>query len=272
MGYCWKCGSKIEDDMAYCPRCDAAINQVQTPQQHDYGEDKVIRAIGLGIVGVLVAVAILIVALFAVGLLPGVQMPFGTIGSGHVTSQQIDVSDFTAVSASHGFNVVITQGSSYSVKVTTDDNLQQYVDVHKSGNTLYVGLKSGFGVSTTQLKVEVTMPNLTELQLSGGAQATAQNLNLSGNLGIDFSGGSRATISGQAADLTVSNSGGSNVNLQDLKVNNAHVYLSGGSQATINLTGKLDGNLSGGSQLHYKGTPTSISIDTSGGSSYSPVA
>jgi hypothetical protein len=269
MGYCWKCGNKIEDDMTYCPKCGSALKGA--PQRHDYGDDKVIRTFGLAVVGVLAAVAILIVALFAVGVLPGMQMPFGTIGSGHATTQPYDLSDFTAVSASHGFNVVITQGSSYSVKVTTDDNIQQYVDVHKSGSTLYVGLKTGFGISTTQLKVEVTMPNLTNLQLSGGSQASGQNLTLVTNLGIDFSGGSRATLTGQAVDLTVTGSGGSNINLQDLQVQNARVDLSGGSQAKVNASGKLDVNLSGGSHLQYRGNPTMGLQDISGGSRISPL-
>ena len=269
MGYCWKCGNKTEDDMTYCPKCGSTLKEVQ--HRAYGGDDKVIRAVGLGVVGVLAATAIIIVILFAVGLLPGAQMPFGTIGSGHATTEQFNLTDFTAISASHGFNVVITQGSSYSVKVTTDDNLQQYVDVHKGGSTLYVGLKPGFGISTTQLKVEVTMPNLTNLQLSGGSQATAQNLNLAGNLGIDFSGGSRATLSGTAVDLTVGGSGGSNINLQDLQVQNARVDLSGGSQAKVNASGRLDVNLSGGSQLQYRGNPTMGSQDISGGSRISPL-
>jgi hypothetical protein len=269
MGYCWKCGNKIEDDMTYCPKCGSALKGAS--QRQDYGDDKVIRTIGLAVVGVLAAVAILIVALFAVGLLPGMQMPFGTVGSGNVTTQHYDLSDFTSISASQGFNVVITQGSSYSVKVAADDNIQQYVDVHKSGSTLYVGLKSGFGISTTQLKVEVTMPNLTNLQLSGGSQASGQNLTLVINLGIDFSGGSRAILTGQAVDLTVSGSGGSNINLQDLQVQNARVDLSGGSQCKVNASGSLDVNLSGGSQLQYKGNPTMGSQDISGGSRISPL-
>lgn len=269
MGYCWKCGNKIEDDMTYCPKCGASVKQVN--QTSYVGDDKVVRTVGFAIVGVLAAVAILIVALFAVGLLPGMQMPFGTMGSGHATTEQINITDFTAVSASHGFNVAITQGSTYSVKVTTDDNLQQYVDVHKSGSTLYIGLKPGFGISTTQLKVEVTMPNLINLQLSGGSQATGQNLNLSGNLAVDFSGGSRATLTGQAVDLTVTCSGGSNVDLRDLQVQNARVDLSGGSQAKVNASGTLNVNLSGGSQLQYRGNPTMGSQDISGGSRISPL-
>lgn len=254
--------------MTYCPKCGATL---KVAPHRDYGDDKVIRTFGLAVIGVLAAVAILIVALFAVGVLPGMQAPFGTIGSGNITTQSYDLNGFTAVSASHGFNVVITQDSIYRVKVSTDDNIQQYVDVHKDGSTLYVGLKSGFGISTNQLKVEVSLPNLMNLQLSGGSQASGQNLTLVTNLGIDFSGGSRATLTGQAVDLTVTGSGGSNINLQDLQVQNARVDLSGGSQAKVNASGRLDVNLSGGSQLQYRGNPTMGTQDISGGSRLSPL-
>ncbi|NLF88449.1 zinc-ribbon domain-containing protein [Candidatus Bathyarchaeota archaeon] len=268
MGYCWKCGNKLEDDMAFCPKCGSAVNQ---PSSHDYvKEDKVIRTVGLAIVGVLVAVAVLIVVLLAVGVLPGIQSPFGTIGSGHATTVQYNFTDFTAVSASHGFTVSLTQGTTYNIGIITDDNIQQYIDVRREGSTLYIGLKPGMGVTTTQLRAEITVPTLTNLQLSGGSQANG-DFNMSGNFVVDLSGGSRVIMSGAAADLAVSGSGGSQVNLQDLQVQNAQVDLSGGSQARINLTGRLDATLSGGSQLHYRGNPSMGNIDTSGGSSISPI-
>jgi len=47
---------------------------------------------------------------------------------------------------------------------------------------------------------------------------------------------------------------------------NADVSLSGGSRATINLDGRLDADLSGGSNLLYIGDPTMGDINTSGGS------
>ncbi|HSV48745.1 MAG TPA: DUF2807 domain-containing protein [Candidatus Acidoferrales bacterium] len=270
MSYCWKCGTKLEEDMAYCPKCGTATNQPHNPNRAYGNEDKVIRTIGLAVVGVIVAVVIIVVALVAAGVLSGTQSPFGHIGSGQVTTQQYNFTDFTAISASHGFNVQITQGNTYSIKVIIDDNLQQYVNVHKEGSTLMVELKPG-GYQTTQLKAEVTMPDLRNLQLSGGSIADAQNFNVSGDLGVDLSGGSRFTMSGQATDLTLTGSGGSNINLEDLQTNDARVDLSGGSQCRINISGRLDATLSGGSQLHYKGNPTLGTVDSSGGSIIAPI-
>lgn len=270
MSYCWKCGTKLEEGMAYCPKCGTATNQPHI-QQKNYDDDaKIIRTVGFAVVGVVIAVAVIVIALLAAGVLPGSPSPFGHIGSGQVTTQQYNLSDFTAVSASHGFNVQITQGTTYSVKITTDDNLQQYLDIRKEGSTLYIGFKSGMGYSTTQLRAEITMPTIKNLQLSGGTIANAQNLNLSDKLGIDISGGSQVTLIGQATDLTLSGSGVSIMRLGDLQANNATVDFSGGSQGTVNLNGRLDATLSGCSQLHYKGNPTLGRVDSTGGSSISP--
>jgi hypothetical protein len=269
MSYCWKCGAKLEEGMAYCPKCGTATNQPHI-QQRNYDDDaKIIRTVGLAVVGVVVAIAIIVIALLAVGVLPGSQSPFGHVGSGNVITQQFNLTDFSAVSASHGFNVQITQGTTYSVKVSTDDNLQQYLDVRKEDSTLYVELKPG-GYQTTQLRAEITMPTIKNIQLSGGTIVNAQNLTLNDTLGIDLSGGSQVTMTGQATDLTLSGSGGSIMRLGDLQANNATVDFSGGSQGTVNLNGRLDVTLSGGSQLHYKGNPTLGRVDSSGGSSISP--
>jgi hypothetical protein len=133
-----------------------------------------------------------------------------------------------------------------------------------------VGLKPGIGYQTTQLRAEITMPDLQSLQLSGGTVVNAQNFNVTSNFVADLSGGSRLTMTGQGANLTVRGSGGANINLTGFPVHNATVDLSGGSQCIVNLDGRLDATLSGGAQLHYKGNPTLGRIDTSGGASISP--
>jgi hypothetical protein len=273
MGYCWKCGTKLEDNAAYCPKCGTPVARQRTYQSGRYEERPFLfPTVILAVVGAVIAIAVIIIALLAIGVLPGIQMPFGQVGSGHLQTQQFNIADFTAVSASNGFTIQITQGNSYSISVTIDDNLQQYLEVYKSGSTLYVGLKPGIGYQTTQLKAEITMPDLQNIQLSGGTTATAGNFNVTTNFVADLSGGSRLTMTGQGEDLTIRGSGGANINLTDFSVHNATVDLSGGTQCVVNLDGRLDATLSGGSQLHYKGNPTLGRIDTSGGASISPAS
>ena len=52
-------------------------------------------------------------------------------------------------------------------------------------------------------------------------------------------------------------------------VNNTDVKLSGASTGTVNLSGKLDADLSGASKLNYSGEPTVGAINISGGSTLS---
>jgi hypothetical protein len=129
------------------------------------------------------------------------------------------------------------------------------------------------------------MPSIVELDLSGGSRATLDGFtsssnfsaNLSGGSGIvgnliatdieaNLSGGSQITLSGSADSVDVNSSGGSQINLEDFPVIDVDIHISGGGRATVNLSGTLDANMSGGSQLYYVGTPAMGDIDLSGGS------
>ena len=199
----------------------------------------------------------LVLALVLVPLFLGHWNPLGTIvGSGNQVTENRQFSDFSSVSVSSGFAFVITQSDSFSVKTITNENIQNYIQVSKSGDTLSVGLKPGYGIATSTLRVEIAMPVLNRLELSGGAHGNAEGFVSTNNFEIDASGGSVVQIQGQVNDLIVNSSGGSQLNLSDFSVRNADVNLSGGAQVEINASGRIDANLSGGSQLHYSGNPT----------------
>ncbi len=134
------------------------------------------------------------------------------------------------------------------------------------------------------------MPELYELELSGGTHGTIEGFSSSHEFVAELSGGSSLSgdfttsgdaqftlsggshlirLDGAANDLRISASSGSSLGLSDFYVHDASVNLSGGSHATINLDGRLDADLSGGSHLLYIGDPTMGDIDTSGGSTVS---
>jgi len=211
----------------------------------------------------LIAVAVVVAAALTLSRL------FSTYtieGSGNVITKNMDFSDFTAVDVGGGFKVEITRSSSYSVRVTADNNTFDYIDVYKTGDTLTIGIKSGYSFRSVTLKAQITMPNLYAVALSGGTQGTAEEFASAHEFNLVLSGGSSLELEGSGSNLNLVASGGSRSDLSDFSVHNATVLLSGGSQATINLDGTLDANLSGGSQLQYIGTPTMGDIITSGGS------
>ena len=142
-----------------------------------------------------------------------------------------------------------------------------HIEVTKSGNTLRIGLRIGYTYDSLTLKAIITMPDLQELQFSGGTHGVVGGFSSSHDFVLELSGGSHIVLQGEANDLRISASEGSHLELSDFQVHDANVNLSGGSRATINLDGILDANLSGGSHLFYIGEPSMGNIQTSGGSS-----
>jgi len=107
-----------------------------------------------------------------------------------------------------------------------------------------------------------------EFDLSGASRVTGDII--AGDADLDVSGASNVQLQGAASDMEIEASGASHVDLADFVVSNADVNLSGARQATVNLDGILDADLSGASNLSYIGEPTMGDIDTSGGSTISP--
>ncbi|MGB2896637.1 MAG: head GIN domain-containing protein [Anaerolineales bacterium] len=213
----------------------------------------------------------------------------GTItGSGNVVTQEESFADFDRLEVSHGFQVEVQQGSSFSVVISADDNLLEYVQVAKQGGILQIGIEPGrtYNFRDATLEADVTMPDLSGLDLSGGSHVTLNDFSLgkalvadlsggshlrgdveAGDATFELSGGSWATLSGSAGNLMVNASGGSHAELGDLAAGDVDVDASGGSHATVNSSGELNAVSSGGSHVRYLGSPTLGTIDADGSSS-----
>ena len=249
---------------------------------------------------------ILLVTACLVGTVSGCQL-ISVTGSGTLETIEMDLSGFTSVTISHAFRVSISKSDSHFVSITTDDNLFDYIDVKKSGSTLYIEMKTGSYVRTTQEAI-VRMPELGNISMSGATNADisgfqssdstkfslsgASKLNLvgvktgntrfnisgasqvsgeidTGDIRLDLSGASTVELLGSADNSVVRASGASHVKLADYKVNDVDIQLDGASTGDITMEGKLDVSLSGASKLTYEGTPTLGKMSTSGGSTVS---
>ncbi len=268
LAYCAKCGNQLSQDALFCHKCGAPVGVAAAPgPRAQRPRTTPMSALTITLIVIIAVAAVAVIAIMAASgtsIIPGV-----VIGSGHSVTHQENFTGFTAVTVSSGFRFTITHSSTYGVNVTTDDNIFSYVQVTKTGNMLSVGLKSGYTYLSAPPKVEIKMPDVAQLDLSGGTSGTLGGFALSHDFAATASGGSVVTITGAAPNLTLEASGGSRLNLPSFNATNAHVELSGGSQATINVNGRLDANLSGGSQLFYSGNPTLGNIDVTGGSTIS---
>ena len=135
--------------------------------------------------------------------------------------------------------------------IRVDDNLVEHLQVVKEDSTLKIGLKPGraYSIENATMEADVTMPELN---------------------GLDLRSGSHVTVSGSGGDVTLSVAEGSGADLANFSVENADVTANSGSQVTVKVSGRLDANASGGSQVYYLGNPTLGTINESGGSEVRP--
>ena len=237
--------------------------------------------------GTSVVVVVLAVALLIPGLSAGCTQ-FSVTGSGDLTTETFDLSDFTRVEAQSGFQIEVTQSSTFSIEITADDNVHEFIEVEKSGETLGIRLRGNRSYHSVTIEAKITMPELYKIELSGGSQASITGFSSShdfeadmsggsqlsgeitaGDANFELSGGSQVTLEGEGDDLVIDASGGSHFELEDFPVDDANIHLSGGGRATVNVSGTLDVDLSGGSRVIYVGEPTDINIEASGDSTVS---
>ena len=249
------------------------------------------KAISLLLILIIAIVAIVIVVVSAIIFLGNWLPPNEIVGSGNLATQTKDFSDFSSLAISSGFEAEISKSSSYSISITADDNVIDYVRVSKTGTTLNIGLQTSILYQSITIQAEIGIPELNSLDLSGGTQGTINEFDSVNMLSLDLSGGSQLegafittqdvnielsggsqlnNFTGEAHNSLIELSEGSQLDIPEFTVNDLNANLSGGSQATISLNGRLDATLSGGSTLNYYGNPTLGDIEVSGGSTINP--
>ena len=217
-------------------------------------------------------------AMLSLLLLPGLAF-----AADQVRSYQ--VKGFENVEVSNGIGITLLQDSNISLKMTGAPSQLDRLDIRTNGNTLHIGFKPLSGLFSGPVTAQLTMPLLSGLRLSGGSQGEIRfdarntsklSLELSGGSGlkgtviaksasIEASGGSMLKIEGFSEDLTLEASGGSRNESPEFATGNATLALSGGSYAKLAVQNQLTVEASGGSEVHYKGTPK-LRSNSSGGS------
>ena len=240
---------------------------------------------------------LLVTALVAGLLTAGLATGCGgvkVIGSGNLVTETHDYSGFTGIKAENGIEVELIRGDDISVVVTADDNVIEYIEVSKSGDTLRIKPKANTQFRSATLTARITMPELYKLEMSGGSNAEISGFSSSHDLEVrlsggshisrfitpgnitagkadfDLSGGSHVNLTGSADSLNVKCSGGSHINLEGFEAGDADIKLSGGSHATVNVSGTLNVDLSGGSEVIYTGNPTMGDIEVDWDSDLTP--
>lgn len=171
-----------------------------------------------------------------------------TPGSGNLVTETRDVGAFDRIDVSSGIavNLSIEPGSPAQVITHFDDNLQDKIRTEVVDGTLIIEADGSFTVTGSGRMVEVAVPSLVALAVSGGASVE----------GV-----------GSVDQLAVQADGGSRVDLSDLVVQSMTVIVSAGADLEVTTESSIEGEVTGGASLTVNGDPETRNLDVSGGGS-----
>src|SRR4030095_8445182 len=149
-------------------------------------------------------------------------------GNGNITTQTRSAGDFNGIDVSGSINVYARQDSSPSIRVETDENLQQLIETNEQGGVLHIRERPGFHLrSTRPIKVYVSSRSFKNFEASGacdifGEGKITSNVNvhfeLSGScdadmdlsapkISVDMSGAGKIKLKGETKEFRVEGSG-----------------------------------------------------------------
>lgn len=166
-------------------------------------------------------------------------------GSGDLATREYDFTGFSQIEVGSSFRVELTQSDAYYVAVTADDNLFPHISVSQKDARLMISLQPDKEYLDTTQKVAIAMPVLERLELVGVSYGNASGFN-------------------SAADLDITMSAGSYLQLEDITAYDVRCSLTGASEISGDLIAhNVVCYLSGASKILLQGSATSLTVDAS---------
>ena len=215
-----------------------------------------------------------LLALFTSSCAFDINFGEGKRGNGQVVEESRKVTeDFTSVHASEGLDVFVTQGSNFSINVEADENIIDLIGTDIRDGRLKIHAIENIGRATKN--IYVTLPEVTALSTSSGADLIAQNTIKANKIELDASSGSDLEVQVDAnevsadtssgADIKISGStdllyadasSGSDIKARGLMAKRCTADASSGADISVNVSESLTADASSGADISYTGDAT----------------
>lgn len=201
-------------------------------------------------------------------------------GDGDLTTIKRSHQDFKGVKTAGAFDLYVTQGTTYEVKIEAEENLLKYIVTEVNDNVLVVKVKKGINLRPRKdIKLFVTAPVFRELSIAGSGNIVADD-DLRSNETVSFSiagsgdisvssihaprvkvkiaGSGNVTMNGETRTAEYRIAGSGDIKCADLKAENAEVHIAGSGGVWLYASQSLDVHISGGGDVYYKGNPVNV--------------
>ncbi len=195
----------------------------------------------------------------------------GKQGNGVVAQDTREITEeFTVISASEGLDVYVTQASEFEILVEGDENIIDLIGTDIRDGKLRVHAIENIGRATK--KIHVSLPDITALESSSGADLIVKNTIETDKIGLrassgshlrvelvadeidaDTSSGADIKLAGEANIFHANASSGSDIKARDLIAKKCNADASSGADITVNVSESLIADASSGADISYTG-------------------
>jgi hypothetical protein len=181
-------------------------------------------------------------------------------------SHEITVGTFDAITVDSTYEVTVHQSDQYKVIAHGSQQELDAVSVQRHGSTLEIGTKDGFWFCfpcvTQPMSVDVYLPDLKAVEISGASRVAADDMTLNG-LKVEISGASNLNLKSTINKLTGEVSGAGKLAAKESTINSADIAVSGAGRAQLGTVNTLKASASGSGDITYKSV-NSLEEDESG--------
>lgn len=182
--------------------------------------------------------------------------------SGAAVTQTRTVAGFTSLDLAGSNNVTIIVGRPQSVVVHADSSLINHVTTDVVAGTLVIGDTGNF-TARGPMSVDVSVPSLTALSLSGSGQISATAISTP-QLTVAISGSGLVSVAGTATRLDVAINGDGKAQLSQLTARDVQAVVSGSGLIQVMATTSLDAAVPGSGTIIYSGNPPQVTTSVTG--------
>jgi Putative auto-transporter adhesin, head GIN domain len=215
---------------------------------------------------IMIAVLIAALAVVTIGiallLVYGGSSRSGVQGPGAAATQTRTVAAFSSLDLTGSNNVTVIVGRPQSVVVHADSNLINHVTTGVTAGTLVIG-DTGSLAASGPMSVDVRVPSLTALTLSGSGQISATGISTP-QLTVTVYGSGLLSAAGTATRLDVTINGSGQAKLSRLTARDVHAVINGSGLIQVTATSSLDAAVPGSGAIIYGGNPPQVTTSVTG--------
>ncbi len=183
----------------------------------------------------------------------------------HAADQPRSVAPFSAIANSGPVNLRIEVGKPQSVVVSGSSDFLADLQTEVVDNELRIRMRHDSTVDGhhwDDLKVTITVPQLTAFTMSGAGQTTITHMS-GDRLDVRFGGAGSLKGDGSVRNLALNIGGVGSIDLRELHADSANVNVGGVGSVKVWASQSLDASVGGVGSLTYYGDPKTV--NTHGG-------